>query len=401
MLREAIRNWLFDRVGASITRFSRIESAAGMILIVATIAAMILKNSPFSALYVEFLNLEGQVRLGAIDVHKPLFLWVNDLWMALFFFVVGLEIKNEWLFGHLRDRRQALLPIIGAIGGFAVPALVFILINWNSPESLRGWAIPMATDIAFALAVVATLGSRVPNALVIFLMTLAILVIALFYTDNLSAMSMMSAGMVIGLMLLLRWLHIRSLAPYMILGGILWVCVLKSGVHATLAGVVTAFLLPAVRHEHDDETSIDDIIHDLHPWVAFFILPTFAFVNAGIDFSGLEVESLLHPLPLGIFLGLVVGKSLGVFGFSFVAIKAGLVSLPAGSNWFQLFGIAMVCGIGFTMSLFIGGLAFEEMHIGYNRIDRFAVILASLVSAVLGYLILYVSSKKPKVHDEG
>jgi NhaA family Na+:H+ antiporter len=381
-----------DRFQKSILDFAHTESAAGLMLLMATIAAMLVKNSALGDLYAAFLQLEGQVRLGSIDVNKPLFLWVNDLWMAIFFFVIGLELKQERLHGHLRHLDQIMLPAIGAVGGVAVPALVFLWVTAGDESLSRGWAIPTATDIAFSLAVLTAVASRVPVSLKIFLMTLAILddliaiiVIALFYTANLSVESLLAGGVMIGLMVVLRLVRVTSVAPYLICGVLLWVCVLKSGVHATLAGVITAFFIPA--GEGRDNT-IAAIIEDLHPWVALMILPAFAFVNAGIDFADLNLDKLYTPLPLGIFLGLVVGKSLGVFGVSWIAVVTGFAQRPAGASWGQLFGVSVLCGIGFTMSLFIGGLAFAEEGVGYARVDRLAILLASFVCAVSGYIIL-------------
>lgn len=381
------------RLHQSILNFTKTESAAGFLLLAATIVAMIVKNSPLSDIYIAFLNLEGQVRLGTIDVNKPLFLWVNDLWMAVFFFVVGLELKNERLHGQLKHWDQVVLPTLGAVGGVAVPAAVFLFITADHESMRRGWAIPTATDIAFSLAVLASLATRVPVSLKIFLMTLAIIddliaivVIAFFYTSNLSAMSMIAAGTVLTLMVCLRVFRVTNLAPYLALGLILWVCVLKSGVHATLAGVVTALFIPS--NVDAQKNNLHEIIEDLHPWVALLILPAFAFVNAGIDFSGLNFEKLFNPLPVGIFMGLVVGKFAGVFGVCGIAIALGVAKLPAGSTWTQLAGVAFLCGIGFTMSLFIGGLAFAEEGVGYARVDRLAILLASFTSAVIGYLVL-------------
>jgi len=385
---------LISGISAEIGRFMRLESAAGILLLVATIAAMAVSNSPIADLYAQLLMLEGQVRFGAINLEKPLFLWVNDGWMAIFFFMVGLEIKYEVIFGHLKDRSQLLLPAAGAFGGVLGPALIYASLNWNDAAALKGWAVPTATDIAFALGVLALLGSRVPVALKVFLMTLAIIddlfaivVIAFFYTSGLSVVSLVAAGgCVMGLIVLNR-LGVHRLAPYILVGGLLWVCVLKSGVHATLAGVVTALLIPSWQRA-DGAESIHSLVDDLHPWIAFGILPGFAFVNAGIDFRGLQLDMLLDGVPLGIALGLVVGKTVGVFAFAMAAVKLGLTRFPAQVDGRLLLGVAMLCGIGFTMSLFIGGLAFAEGGAGHERIDRLGIILGSLLSAVLGYLVL-------------
>ncbi|MDH3644022.1 MAG: Na+/H+ antiporter NhaA [Gammaproteobacteria bacterium] len=385
---------LLDEIGAEVRRFVRLETSAAILLLLATLAAMTIKNSPIAGLYSDFLMLEGQVRIGAINLEKALFLWVNDGWMALFFFLVGLEIKYEVIYGHLKDRSQLVLPAAGALGGVVVPALIYAGVNWDDPVALKGWAVPTATDIAFALGVLALLGSRVPVALKVFLMTLAIIddlvaivVIAFFYTSGLSLASLVAAGLCVLTLVVLNRLGIHRLGPYVLVGLILWVCVLKSGVHATLAGVVTALLIPSWQRT-DGVESIHGLVEDLHPWIAFGILPGFAFVNAGIDFQGMNFEKLLNGVPLGIALGLVVGKSLGVFAFAQAAIKLGWAKFPDGVDSRLLFGVAILCGIGFTMSFFIGGLAFAEGGAGYSRIDRLGIIVGSLVSAIAGYLYL-------------
>ncbi|MCR8922882.1 Na+/H+ antiporter NhaA [Dasania sp. GY-MA-18] len=389
------------RFGRSIQRFIRLESTGGLLLIAATLLAMAVKNSTFSDLYIAFLNIPGMVQVGALSIEKPLFLWVNDGWMAIFFFVVGLEIKYELLHGHLSDRSQLVLPLAGAVGGVAVPAIIYLMLNWHDPVGVKGWAVPTATDIAFALGVLAAVGSRVPVALKVFLMTLAILddliaivIIALFYTSGLSLTSLVAAAIVLALMLALKLAGTRGPFPFIILGAILWVCVLKSGVHATLAGVITAFFISTKIPEGHTVSPAKSLIEDLHPWVAFVILPMFALVNAGVSFEGLSISSLFEPVPLGITLGLFIGKPIGVMLCVATAIMMGLARLPTGVTWMHLFGVSVLCGVGFTMSLFIGGLAFAEGGAGYARIDRLGILFGSGLSAVLGYLILVMATKR-------
>jgi len=384
-----------SRFGANIRKFMKLEASAGLILMGAMLLAMIVKNSPLSPAYQALLLLEGEVRLGSLSIAKPLLLWVNDLWMAVFFFLVGMEIKREWIEGHLSDRSQIALPAIAAIGGIVVPTAIYSALNWGDPVAMQGWAVPTATDIAFALGVLALLGSRIPVSLKVFLMTLAVLddlaaivLIAVFYTTQLSLISLSLAGIAIAALVVLNRLGVTRIAAYIVVGIALWVFVLKSGVHATLAGVALAMAIPAKGRESQDEPPLRHLIHALHPWVAFAILPAFAFVNAGIDFGELRWDRLIGSVPLGIACGLLFGKQIGVFAFSWLTIKLGFAKLPAGSSWLQLYGIAVLCGIGFTMSLFIGSLAFAEGGAGYARADRFAIVASSLLAGILGYLLL-------------
>jgi len=390
-----------DRFGGQIGRFFRTESAGGIVLVIAAVLAMAVKNSPLSEFYGAFLNIEGGVRLGALSVEKPLFLWVNDFQMAIFFFLIGLEIKKEVLHGHLSDAKQMLLPVAGAIGGVLVPALIYIAFNAGDPGAIIGWAVPTATDIAFALGVLALLGPRVPSSLKIFLMTLAIIddlvaivIIAIFYTSGLSTISLASASVFLVLLAVLNRLRVTHIAAYILVGLGLWLCVLKSGVHATLAGVITALFIPSIKNESEQKGQVDALIEALHPWIAFGVLPLFAFVNAGIDFSGLNLGLLIEPIPLGIALGLVVGKPLGVLFFTAIILFAGFSKMPDGVRWVHFVGVGFLCGIGFTMSLFIGGLAFAEGGAGYARIDRLGMLVGSLSSAIIGYLILRYSLSK-------
>ena len=397
-----------EKFGTNIRNFIRLESSAGLVLMAAMVLAMIVKNSPLSEAYQSLLVLEGEVRLGSFAVRKPLLLWVNDLWMAIFFFLVGMEIKREWIEGYLSDRSQIALPAIAALGGIVVPAAIYVSFNWGDAAALKGWAIPTATDIAFALGVLALLGSRVPVGLKVFLMTLAVLddlaaiiLIAIFYTSQLSIGSLLLAGIAVTVLIVLNRVGVTRIAAYILVGAALWVFVLKSGVHATRAGGALAMASPGRPTTPGDVPPLRHLIHALHPWVAFGILPAFAFVNAGIDFSGFRWERLLEGVPLGIALGLVLGKQIGVFTFSWITIRLGFARLPAQSSWPQLYGIAALCGIGFTMSLFIGSLAFQEGGAGYARADRLAIVAGSLLSGVLGYLVLRFSTRRADGSEEG
>ena len=318
--------------------------------------------------------------------------------MAIFFLLVGLEIKREIVMGELSDTAKVALPAIAAVGGMVVPAAIYAWVNWGDPVGIRGWAIPSATDIAFALGVLSLFGERVPVGLKIFLMTLAVLddlgaivIIALFYTSDLSVQALLLAGLALVVLLVLNRFGVTRIAPYILVGLVLWTCVLKSGVHATLAGVVTAMFIPARNPSDPAHPPLTRLEHALHPWVAFGILPIFAFANAGVSLEGLSFSDLLQPIPLGIALGLVVGKQLGVFTFAWLAVKLGLARLPSGVNFRQVYGAAIICGIGFTMSLFIGMLAFENTAAGQViATDKLGVLAGSLISALLGYVVLHL-----------
>jgi NhaA family Na+:H+ antiporter len=378
-----------------IGRFLSLESSSGIILIFATIMAMVLKNSALANDYQSLLMVPIGINVGELGINKPFLLWINDGFMAIFFLVVGLEIKRELIEGHLQTNAQRVLPLVGALGGVLIPAGIYLYVNWENPLSRHGWAIPTATDIAFALGILAMAGDKVPVSLKIFLMALAIfddfmaiLVVAIFYTSELSInMIYLSWIGVLGLFILNR-LNVARVAAYILIGIFIWICVLKSGVHATLAGVITGLLIPLNVKNENTESPSKLLIHSLHPWVAFGILPLFAFANAGISLEGFQLEKLLQPIPLGIMLSLFVGKQLGVFVFCWIAIKLGIAKLPVNSNWMQLYSVAILCGIGFTMSLFIGGLAFEYGGAGDARADRLAILIGSLLSAVVGYLLL-------------
>ncbi len=382
--------------------FIKKESSSGIILIFVTILALFLQNSMFSSLYSSFLHTHVEIRFGEFQIAKPLLLWVNDGLMAIFFFLIGLEVKREVLEGHLSSMRQAILPIIAAVGGMAIPALVFVIFNYHDASSMQGWAIPTATDIAFALGILSLLGKRVPVSLKIFLMALAIMddlgaivIIALFYTSNLSTLSITIASMALVVLFVMNRVGVLTKAAFILVGVILWVSVLKSGVHATLAGVALAFMIPLKSKSKDGKefSMLKELEHDLHYWVAFFILPLFAFVNAGVDLKGISLEQMLSPVPLGIMLGLFIGKQVGVFGFSYLAVKLKIATLPKDSSWIQLYGVALLTGIGFTMSLFIDTLAYSDSNM-FNYADKLAILLGSLFSGVAGYFVLRFA--KPK-----
>lgn len=377
--------------------FFRLEAAGGIVLIVAAVAALLVANSPLSWVYLEFLQLPGVVQVGGLVISKPLLLWVNDLWMAIFFFLVGLEIKREVLVGQLSSPSGLLLPTSAAVGGMAVPALIYAALNWNNPVNLNGWAIPAATDIAFALGILALLGNRAPASLKVLLTAIAIIddlgaimIIAIFYTDNLSSIALALAAVACSWLVFLNLLKVRSLAPYLIIGSLLWVCMLKSGVHATLAGVLTALAIP-YRVDNDGESPLEQLEHALHPWVAFLILPMFAFANAGISFQGVSFASISEPVTFGIAAGLVVGKQIGVFLPLWFCVHAGFARMPEDTNYLQLYAVSILCGIGFTMSLFIGGLAFELSD--FRAPVRLGVLSGSIVCAVTGYLLLRFGSR--------
>ena len=380
---------------SSIRDFLKQESAGGILLVIASAFALLFANSPLSDLYTNLRNIPVEIRFGAFEIAKPLLLWINDGLMAVFFFLVGLELKREFVEGELSDMQKISLPALGAIGGMAVPALVFLAINSGTPENLQGWAIPAATDIAFALGILALLGNRVPTQLKIFLVSLAIfddmgaiIIIALFYSGGLSLTALAVAG---GCILLLTLLNRRGsvrLSLYLIIGLVMWASVLKSGVHATLAGVVLAFFIPIREDPETGRSPLREMEQDLHGSVAFIILPMFAFANAGVSLQGLTVSALTAPVPLGIAAGLFIGKQLGVFGLCWLGIKLGIAKLPQRVNWSQLYGVAILCGVGFTMSLFIGSLAFEDANSPYLYQDRLGIITGSLLSAVFGYLWL-------------
>lgn len=380
--------------------FIKLEAASGILLFIAGLLAMVIANSSFDYMYEAFLDTPVAIKFGDFEIAKPLLLWVNDGLMAIFFFLIGLELKREFLAGELSDPSRVALPVIAAVGGMAVPAAFYVALNWGDSVALQGWAIPSATDIAFALGVLALLGSRVPTSLKLFLATLAIIddmgaiaIIAIFYTAELSVSSLLIALVAIIVLYSMNKKGVLSLAPYILIGIIFWAAVLKSGVHATLAGVITAFFIPFKKLEGESKTQLEKLEHDLHPSVAFAILPLFAFANAGVSFEGLTIDSLLHPVPLGIAVGLFFGKQIGVLLFSWATIKFGIAKLPSGATWAHLYGISMLCGIGFTMSLFIGTLAFNQAGVDYAVDERLGILVGSLLSGLLGYLFLRYFTK--------
>ena len=382
--------------------FFKKESASSILLMIAAVLAIIIANSPFSEVYLFLLDVPVEIKIGALHIAKPLILWINDGLMAIFFFLIGLELKRELLEGELSDPKNIILPASAAVGGMLLPALIYAALNWNDPAALKGWAIPAATDIAFALGILAVFGKRVPIALKMFLVSLAIMddmgaiiIIAIFYTSDLSVASLIIAVVSLFILALFNFNKLKSLTPYILIGIILWVAVLKSGVHATLAGVILAFFIPLKTDSKNEKSLSKTLEHDLHGSVSYVIIPVFAFANAGVPLEGLSINTLFEPIPLGIILGLFFGKQIGVMLFSFIAVKSGIASLPESINWKQLYGVAFLCGVGFTMSLFIGSLAFEQgatEAILMN--DRIGILVGSTISAIVGYL--YLNKVLPK-----
>ena len=379
-------------------RLFRHEAAGGVLLMLAALAALITANSSLAPLYDAALGAKLAITLDGEGLAKPLILWINDGLMAVFFLLVGLELKREILEGKLKNPRDVVLPGVAAVGGMAVPAILFAALNWGSPETISGWAIPAATDIAFALGILALVGSRAPSSLKVFLLTLAILddlgailVIALFYTAHLKVGYLILALIPIGLMLLLNLRGSHRVGPILLLGVVLWVLVLKSGVHATLAGVTTAFFIPMT--DRWGKSPLHGLEHALAPWVAFFIVPVFAFANAGVKLEGMTLAALTSPVTLGIVAGLVLGKQVGVFGATWLMVRAGWARLPHGAGWAQVYGISALAGIGFTMSLFIGGLSYSDAAL-MNEV-RLGVLVASAISAVIGYTVLRMAGRAP------
>lgn len=391
-----------------IDSFIKKESTAGILLIIVTIAAILFENSGLSPLYNSFLRTHVEIRFGSLQIAKPLLLWVNDGLMAVFFFLVGLEVKREVLEGHLSSLRQVALPAIAAIGGMLIPALIFAFINQGQSFDIKGWAIPTATDIAFALGILSLLGNKVPTSLKLFLMALAIIddlgaiiIIALFYTTDLSTISIVISFISLVALFIMNKAGVTKKAAFILVGTILWVSVLKSGVHATLAGVALAFMIPLNSEDKNGKkfSMAKEMEHDLHYWVAFLILPLFAFVNAGVNLKGISTEDMLGTVPVGIMLGLFFGKQAGVFGLSWLAIKFKLASLPKDSNWMQLYGVAVLTGIGFTMSLFIDSLAYNDTQI-YNYADKLAILIGSFLSGIVGYIILRFAKNRDKISSK-
>lgn len=383
----------------NIRDFMKLESAGGILLLIAAVVAMLIANSPLSGLYEALLNTPVAIQVGALAINKPLLLWVNDGLMAVFFFLIGLEIKREIVEGELSSISQVVLPGLGAFGGMVVPASIYVWLNWGDPIAIDGWAIPVATDIAFALALLTVFGKRVPTALKVFLLTLAIfddlaaiVIIALFYSADLSLTALVTSVAALVAAITMNRIGVTRTSGYILLGVVLWVAVLKSGVHATLAGVLIALCVP--MRDKAGGSPLRTLEHDLHGPVAFAILPIFAFANAGLSLTGISFDDLMHPVTTGITLGLLVGKPLGVVVFVGLATVLGIAQLPKNVNWAQLIGVAFACGIGFTMSLFIAGLAFEHGSGDYFGGDRLGILIGSVLSALAAYVILHFSLPK-------
>lgn len=383
---------------SSIAKFFQQESAGGILIVGAAFLAILLANSPFYSLYKMLIDTPVSIKIGALEIAKPLLLWVNDGLMAIFFFLVGIELKREILEGELSNIRKIVLPGLGAVGGMVGPAAIYIILNIDDPIALKGWAIPAATDIAFALGLLSLLGPKVPASLKAFLTSLAIfddigaiLIIAFFYTSKISFIALIIAAVCILILFLFNKGSVVNKSLYIAVGVVMWVAMLKSGVHATLTGIILAMFIPMYSPVDPDRSPLKSMEHDLHPAVTFFILPTFAFCNAGINIEGLGMEQFLHQIPLGIALGLFIGKQLGVFSFCWMGIKLRVAELPKEISWVSLYGTGMLCGIGFTMSLFIASLAFEETGVNLMFDERLGIILGSLASGILGYSILRMS----------
>ena len=386
----------------SILDFFKLESAGGILLMAAAAFAIILANTPFIYYYNFLIELPVEVRVGSFEIAKPLLLWINDGLMALFFLLIGLELKREVVEGELSQLNNIIFPAIGALGGMIIPALFYIAFNYNDPVAIKGWAIPAATDIAFALGILALIGSRVPVSVKIFLTSLAIfddigaiLIIALFYTSKISLASLVLAAVCLIILFCLNKKGVMERSPYLLVGLVMWVALLKSGVHATLAGVLLAMFIPLKNEKEPDESPLRELEHDLHTIVAFGVLPVFAFVNAGINFTDVGIDYILHDVSLGIISGLFIGKQIGIFLFCVIGIKLGFTKLPEGMSWLTLYGTAILCGVGFTMSLFIGSLAFEESGVNLLLDERLGIVIGSLFSGVAGYLILNKSLSSP------
>jgi Na+:H+ antiporter, NhaA family len=377
------------------------KTTPGILLCLSALMAIVVANSPLHDMYVDVLDHHFLVQIGGFVIDKPLLLWINDGLMAIFFLLIGLEVKRELVEGHLSSKEMAILPAIAAIGGVIVPALIYSFINWNDAIAIKGWAIPAATDIAFALGVMMVLGSRVPASLKVCLVTIAViddliavLVIAIFYTSEISVTYLAYAGIGLALLVLLNIKNVTNLTPYLLVGLVVWACVLKSGLHPTLAGVALGLLIPIKIKNKHHEKPLMVMEHALHSWVNLAILPIFAFANAGISFAGVTLQTFLQPITMGIILGLFLGKQVGIMLITKIATLLGLCQLPKGITWNQFYGMALLTGIGFTMSLFIGNLAFVGEE--YAVEVRLGVITGSLLSAITGMMILISASKSKK-----
>jgi NhaA family Na+:H+ antiporter len=381
-------------------RFFSHDASGGILLIISALAAMLIANSIYFPYYDGALTSQFSVLINDEGLSKPMILWINDGLMAIFFFLVGLELKREMLEGKLKNPADVILPGLAAVGGMVVPALIYLAFNWSTPANISGWAIPAATDIAFALGVLALIGARAPAPLKVFLLTLAILddlgaiiIIALFYTSTLKVSYLLYALIPLAIMI---WMNLRGqhrMAPMILLGVILWILVLKSGVHATLAGVITALCIPLT--DKWGKSPLHSLEHALAPYVLYLIVPIFAFANAGVVLTGISLSDLFAPLPMGIAMGLILGKQIGVFGATYVTVRMGFARLPQGVTWAHIYGLSCLAGIGFTMSLFIGGLSFSDAEM-MNQV-RLGVLSGSIISAILGYVVLMATTSKPAV----
>ena len=381
-----------------IRAFFNLEASGGIVLALAAIAAMIIANTPLNTWYESFIHAPVAIQVGGFAIAKDAHHWINDGLMAVFFFLVGLELKREVLIGELSNVKQIILPAAAALGGMIMPAIIFLIFNYNEPDFWKGWAIPTATDIAFALGILSLLGNRVPNALKVFLVSIAIfddigaiIIIAIFYTSELSLGSLAIAGLCLPFLYLLNRRNVTSITPYLLIGLIMWVFVLKSGIHATLAGVVLALFIPLFDRTDPEHSPLEELEHDLQNTVSYGILPLFAFANAGISLKGAGFAELFHSVPLGIAAGLFIGKQLGVMIMCWLIFKLGISTMPRGMNFKQIYGAALLCGVGFTMSLFIGGLAFAGETPLFD--ERLGIIMGSIVSGIAGYLMLKATLK--------
>jgi Na+:H+ antiporter, NhaA family len=392
-----------------IKNFIKLESSAGIILFAAALVAIAIDNSGFAPYMEHFLEIPLTIQVGSFTLSKHLLHWINDGLMAMFFLVVGLEIKRELIEGELNSPSKVILPAASALGGMLVPALLFTAFNFTNNYSMRGWAIPTATDIAFSLGILSLLGRRVPVSLKVFLTALAIfddmgaiIIIAIFYTADLSFISLALALSCTAILVLLNRLNVRGYGPYFLVGTALWICLLQSGVHATLAGVILAMAIPLKNPKEPDPqfSPSQNLVHILHPWIAYLVLPLFAFANAGVSFEDVPpgLDNIFSPVMLGVGLGLLAGKLLGVFGTTFIAVKLGIAKMPTDSTWPQILGIALVCGVGFTMSFFVGTLAYPSGSTTepYGAWVRLGVIFGSLTAGALGYLVLRLTTKEPQ-----
>jgi len=390
-------------VKATIKEFLRLESSGGILLICAAVLAMIAANTPLSRFYDLLLDVPVEVRVGQLIVAKPLILWINDGLMAVFFFLVGLELKREIVEGELSRLSDVVLPFFGAVGGVIVPVAIYVAFNHSDPMAMNGWAIPAATDIAFSLGILSLFSNRVPVALKVFLVSIAIfddlaaiMIIAIFYSGDLSLTALATASICLIVLAIMNKRGVSTISAYVCVGLVMWIAVLKSGVHATLAGVALAAFIPMRSSKEEGRSPLRELESDLHHVVAFVILPIFAFANSGVSLAGVDIDYILHPVPIGIALGLFLGKQIGVFMFCWLAIKMRFANLPKNCGWGSLYGISVLCGVGFTMSMFIGSLAFEGGGIDTQQLfdDRLGTIIGSLLSAALAYVVLQISLPK-------